>query len=239
MRLPTIGGMWPGWIAATNTSHDTEQPQMSERTPSPGGLQHQEPARARSQSTSSLGRQIFNNLVRRERRGSSGSPSSRDQEAGNSSGAESPRTPRFHLGMPVLPSIRLQLPHLTRTGTTGPDGTGSRPPTAAANQPPRFPPGQSQPAVPDVAPEPPRVTVTPAAQDESRTSGDTLTNEPRGSGYPDARARGAIVGDVDGSARTEEEERPRRFMGCFPRIRSRRVKSQIGRCLGSALLLII
>ena len=81
--------------------------------------------------------------------------------------------------------------------------------------------------------------MTPAAQDESRTSGDTLTNEPRGSGDPDARARGAIVGDVDGSARTEEEEGPRRFMGCFPRIRSRRVKSQLGRCLGSTLLLLV
>ena len=224
---------------------------MSEGTPFPGSLQLQESSPARSPSTNSLGRQIFS-LVRRERGGSSGTLSNRDQRAGNGhmdAGVESPRSPRYRLDMPVLSSTRLQLPHLTRTGTFGPSGAGSRPPTASAEQPRpalsepplTVPSAQSQPLVSGAVPEPPRVTVTPAAQADSRASSsseDTLTNEPRYSGYQDARARGAIIGDEDDTTSTDEEERPRRFMGCFPRIRSRRVRSQIIRCLISGLFLI-
>lgn len=48
---------------------------------------------------------------------------------------ESPKTPRFRLGMPTLPSTRLHLPHLTRTWTTGSSGPDSRPSTARPTQP--------------------------------------------------------------------------------------------------------
>lgn len=227
MRLPALGGMWPG-RAPRSSEPEQQQTPMAEASPPHDDVQPREPERARSHSTSSLGRQVFG-LVRRERRG-------QGQEAGSGAEVESPKTPRFHLGMPMLPSTRLHLPHLTQTGTA------SRPPTSSAEHSRSTP--EPRPSVPsprsnhtaNVILAPPRVVVEPAPDDGSRTSsssGDTLTNEPR-----EARARGAIVGDADETSNTEEEERPKRFLGCLPRIRSKRVRGQIIRCLISGLFLI-
>lgn len=244
MRLPAVSGMWPGW--KTTSSSEAAQPAMSEAAQRAESQSH-EPARARSHSTNSLSWQVLN-LARRERRGPSSAPASQDRSAAAGIEVESPKTPRFHLRMPALPSTRLQLPHLTRSGTIGSSGRPSRPPTsgadqsrAASDEPPRLPPVQSEAIVSDVVPEPPRVVVSPAEEAGSRTSrasGDTLTNEPGEFRHGEAQARGALVGEVDEATNTEGDERPRRFMGCLPRIRSRRVKSQIVRCLVSGLFLI-
>lgn len=210
---------------------------MTESASAHDGVQDREPERIRFHGTSSFSRQVFNS-VRRERRGPSSAPS--DQEAGNGARAERPKTPRFHLRMPMLPSTRLQLPHLTLPGT------GSRPPTVSAEQSrssPEPPPSglSAHPSQgPSVVPEPPRVVVAPGPEEagsrSSSSSGDTLTNEPRELGSL-AQARGAVVGDVDGTASTEGE-RPKRLMGCFPRIRSKRLRSQVIRCFISGLFLI-
>lgn len=61
-------------------------------------------------------------------------PSSSHYSGDNTDGAtdvDSPKTPRFpRLGVPNLPSTRLNLPHLTRTWTQGSNGPPSRPATA-------------------------------------------------------------------------------------------------------------
>lgn len=223
MRLPALGGMWPG--RAPSSSEPEQPPPMAEAAPSHDGVQPREPERTRSQSTSSFGRQVFG-LVRRERRGP---PSG--QEAGSGGGPEGPKPPRFHLGMPTLPSTRLQLPHLTRPGAAASVGQPRTTP-----EPPSGVPSPRSNHEANVAPGLPRVVVEPAPDDGSRTStssGDTLTSQPR-----EARARGAIVGDVEETPNTEEEGRPKRFMGCLPRIRSKRVRGQILRCLISGLFLI-
>ncbi|KAK3332724.1 hypothetical protein B0T19DRAFT_398466 [Cercophora scortea] len=46
-------------------------------------------------------------------------------------GSETPKTPRFRIGVQTLPSTRLHLPNLTRTWTQGSNGPPSRPGTAA------------------------------------------------------------------------------------------------------------
>jgi hypothetical protein len=58
-------------------------------------------------------------------------PSSSHYSGDTDAGVESPKTPRFpSLGIPNLPSTRLNLPHLTRTWTQGSNGPPSRPATA-------------------------------------------------------------------------------------------------------------
>ena len=213
---------------------------MAEAALSHRDVQPRQPERARSHSNSSRGRQVLN-LIRREGRG----PPSQYRETGTEAAAEveSPKTPIFQLGMPMLPSMRLQLPHLTRRAT------GSRPETTSSAEQsrndPDEPPSRVSPAQPEheassITPGPPRVVVEAPPEGESRISspsGDTLTNEPREFRSEDAQARGAIVGDANETSHADEQERPKRFLGCLPRIRSRRVRAQIIRSLISGLFL--
>ncbi|KAB5571779.1 hypothetical protein GE09DRAFT_642293 [Coniochaeta sp. 2T2.1] len=58
-------------------------------------------------------------------------PSSSHYSGDTEADLDSPKTPRFpRLGVPNLPSTRLNLPHLTRTWTQGSNGPPSRPATA-------------------------------------------------------------------------------------------------------------
>ncbi|KAK3682915.1 hypothetical protein B0T22DRAFT_297104 [Podospora appendiculata] len=184
-------------------------------------------------------------------------------------GAETPKTPRFRIGIQTLPSTRLHLPNLTRTWTQGSNGPPSRPGTAA-----RAPPG-------GVITEPvPAYTASsssgrrargadPAEElaeegrrrrqhrrersDESRRSGHRSQRE----GGEDSRRRrrrrererergrlaaGQSSSGGSGSGSSHDRERkapPKHFMFCFPWVKSRRVRTQILRCFVSGLLLAL
>ncbi|KAI1204268.1 uncharacterized protein F4807DRAFT_465839 [Annulohypoxylon truncatum] len=148
---------------------------------------------------------------------------------------DSPKTPRFNLGLPNLPSTRLHLPNLTRTWTRGSSGPASR------SQTPQ-PPSESAPQTPL-----PRIQVD---------GPPTVSEPPPAHEGPDmgrSRFRGADPGEthlvdmVDRgrrrrggqSRRHEPGERLKRFLFCFPWIKSRRMRSYILRCFVSGIFLIL
>jgi hypothetical protein len=156
---------------------------------------------------------------------------------------ESPKTPRFTLGLPTLPSTRLHLPHLTRTWTSGSNGPASRPntarpPTARAAAEPqprpsfqraldeRFPSVVQPDATAQVEPDPARTRLR------------------RFDGADPAELHLAELAD-DGRRRRRnihhrrQRGTPKRFLFCFPWIRSRRIRSQILRCFVSGMFLIL
>jgi hypothetical protein len=156
---------------------------------------------------------------------------------------ESPKTPRFALGLPHLPSTRLHLPHLTRTWTNGSNGPASRPPTAR--------PGTS--VASEAAPRPSfsramqerLATLTPpepAAQVEADQQRHRLR---RFDGADPAELHLAAMAE-DGRRRTRGRPHdraprppPKRFLFCFPWIKSRRIRSQILRCFVSGTFLTL
>lgn len=239
MRLPSLSGMWPG--RAATSSSELEQPQMTEATRSHDDIHPREPVRSRRSTVLSLGREDSRSPLT-ARPGQADSGAAREE-------VESPKTPRFRLGMLSFTSSRLQLPHLSRTGTAGSNAMNSQPASASAHQsqtaldepPPRFPSAFFEPTMSRVVAEPEPTAMAPEPQARSRMSsfsGATLREEPRDLGYEEAHVRGAIVGHSDEGAGVEEYETSRRFMGCFPRVRSRRVRTQITWCLVSGLFLV-
>ncbi|KAI1442588.1 hypothetical protein F5Y02DRAFT_241921 [Annulohypoxylon stygium] len=148
---------------------------------------------------------------------------------------DSPKTPRFNLGLPNLPSTRLHLPNLARTWTRGSSGPAS---PAQASQPPTE--LISQPPVPRIRVERPPAVSEPPPTHEGPDMGRS-------------RFRGADPGEthlvdmVDrgrrrrgGQSRSRDpEERPKRFLFCFPWIKSRRMRSYILRCFVSGIFLIV
>ncbi|KAI1079742.1 hypothetical protein F5B20DRAFT_151025 [Whalleya microplaca] len=140
---------------------------------------------------------------------------------------ESPKTPRFTLG----------LPNLTRNLHRSPSSTHSeRRPLAPAS---RTSTAQSQneqlPAVPQPA----------ASSDDSR--GNTGRSRFRGADPAEShlanlvsRARRRTRGrDESGSGSSSDPEHPKRFLFCFPWIRSRRIRSHVLRCFVSGIFLMV
>ena len=238
MRLPSLGGMWPG--RAASSSPDPGQPQMTEATRSHDDLHPRELVRSCGGAVLSLGREDSRSPL-------AARPSQADSGAARDD-VESPKTPRSRLRMLSLTSRRLHLPHLSRMGTAGSNTTSSRQVSVSAGQPPsldepspRFSSAPSEQTTSRVITEPQLAAVAPETQAGSRMSsfsGATLREVPRNVGYEEANVRRAIIGEIDEVADTREEETPRRFMGYFPDVRSRRVRTQIIRCLVSGLFLV-
>ncbi|KAK4452559.1 hypothetical protein QBC34DRAFT_293181 [Podospora aff. communis PSN243] len=176
-------------------------------------------------------------------------------------GDESPKTPQFRLAVQDLPSTRLYLPNLTRTWTQGSNGPPSRPPTASVAGS-RSPVSSEAGADQIIEPSP-----AVLAQDVGRT-GSRSRRRGNGSEREGAEAardghgrrrrhrregsdrshranrsnRSGSQSQPRGSgSRGEASERPtpKRFLFCFPWIKSRRIRSQILRCFVSGLFLTL
>lgn len=174
-------------------------------SPRPGDLEAQAPEMAerphpasrflarlpRPTMPSFLSSNSNSNSDHRRWRGVSGSPPrprpSSSHYSGEGNGdededVESPKTPRFTLTIPNMPSTRLHLPNLTRTWTQGSNGPPSRPATAHGRRPSRSDSsgGRFPVSVAGVAEPAPAVTTTRGAagqqqQQHARTDSRTRT----------------------------------------------------------------
>lgn len=197
-------------------------------------------------------------------------PSSSHYSGDTEADIDSPKTPRFpRLGVPNLPSTRLNLPHLTRTWTQGSNGPPSRPATAQhtdwTGRPlsparTRFPvvPGVAEP-VPAVPAEHGQRTRGQAGQGGRRFSdpeegqlaalaedGRRRRRHRRGGSGGSRHENSTETGAARRSHRRhrnrdrrESGPPPKHFLFCFPWIRSRRIRSQILRCFVSGLFLTL
>ncbi|KAI1408315.1 hypothetical protein F5Y13DRAFT_110517 [Hypoxylon sp. FL1857] len=151
---------------------------------------------------------------------------------------DSPKTPRFNLGLPNMPSTRLHLPSLTRTWPRGSPGLTS-------------PTHIEQPSEPTAQPEPPRtqteripVISEPAPSHGIDNSGGSDMGRPRFQGADPGETHLADAVERRRrrhrrSRRHESNERPKRFLFCFPWVRSRRIRSQILRCFVAGVFLLV
>ncbi|KAK1844421.1 hypothetical protein CCHR01_12953 [Colletotrichum chrysophilum] len=158
---------------------------------------------------------------------------------------DSPKTPRFNIGLPTLPSTRLNLPHLARTWTSGSNGPNSRPssgqplPSRAATDPLTGPyvsrAGATQ--IPVAMP-------SPVAQ-HARSHSHRLTRRFTG---PDPAELHLAQMAQEGRRRRRRRQRnqednneghPKRFLLCLPWVKSRRMRSQILRCFISGTFLAL
>ncbi|KAL0942133.1 uncharacterized protein CTRU02_200019 [Colletotrichum truncatum] len=163
--------------------------------------------------------------------------------------ADSPKTPQFNLGLPTLPGTRLNLPHLTRTWTSGSTGSDSRPnpeqpaPSRSVTEPLPEPylmrAGGSQDA---------SVAIPPPIAQRARSESHRRTRRFTG---PDPAEMHLAQMAQEGRRRRRQGQRnhqddgdeghPKRFLLCLPWVKSRRMRSQIFRCLisGSFLALLL
>jgi hypothetical protein len=194
-------------------------------------------------------------ISRRSSRQPRPSSSNYDDEA-----IESPKTPRFNLRMPAMPSTRLDLPNLDRTWTQGSNGpqSPSSPRSTSYGSPytdSRTGTTQSTDGVSEPAP------VHHARQHSRTESGGSRRfrgADPEeahlASMAADGRRRGRRHGRRAGDAGAGREARrhgrrkhrharerrpPKRFLFCFPWIASRRIRSQILRCFVSGMFLVL
>jgi hypothetical protein len=223
MRLPTVRSVWPGRAVAPG--RDAEQPPTVDVAQPPTTFEAPETMESRSRSA--LGRQILA-LVR----GGGPIPSPRRTSTED---VESPKTPQFPLGMSNLPTPEPQQHRLSRTSTGSLGTTGSQRPTAPATPPPAQPPsGTSIPII--VTEPPPAATATdlPERATASRISEGYPGLEHRNVPTQEAYAQSAAGGGQNRPpAGTEEgQSRRKRWM------RSPKIRSQVSRCIASAILLL-
>jgi len=177
---------------------------------------------------------------------------------------ESPKSPRFSLGMPNLPSTRLHLPNLSRTWTQGSNGPPSRPGTARSQHTGRPSLSRARPEGSPVIAEPmpavPAEHVRPSGRSHPRGGHERLDapdpaeshlasmvndgRRRRRHGRSASERNRAHEGRTQrrGTRRRGESSRrppPKRFMFCLPWIRSRRIRSQILRCFVSGMFLTL
>jgi len=161
---------------------------------------------------------------------------------------ESPKTPRFRLGMPTLPSTRLHLPHLTRTWTTGSNGPESRPSTARAAQPELR--RETLPAIAVSAVDDGGVArLSPAAHagtTQGRARGASPLPSPSVPAHTERSSNATVRGQEQQRPETSQVETPstltsprRTRRRCLPGIRSQQVRSHILRCVVSGISLIL
>ncbi|XXH03315.1 hypothetical protein Hte_009713 [Hypoxylon texense] len=157
---------------------------------------------------------------------------------GDASEVDSPKTPRFNLGLPNMPSTRLHLPNLTRTWTRGSSGPAS--PTQA-ERPSEPAPERSQPH--------PRTEQIPVISEPapSQSGNDVRDNNMGRPRFQGADPEETHLADAVGrrirhrhprSRRHRNDEHPARFLFCFPWVKSARIRRQILRCFVSGILLI-
>ncbi|OLN81161.1 hypothetical protein CCHL11_09543 [Colletotrichum chlorophyti] len=157
---------------------------------------------------------------------------------------ESPKTPRFNLGLPTLPGTRLNLPHLTRTWTSGSNGPESRPSSAQQIQDR----SNETPSVPSMmrAGAHPVAQVSSPAPAAQRSRAETRTRARRFTGPDPAEMQLAQMANegrrrrrrADRNQQQDVEGHPKRFLLCIPWVKSRRMRSQIFRCILSGIFLV-
>ncbi|KAI0376180.1 hypothetical protein F5Y04DRAFT_286159 [Hypomontagnella monticulosa] len=149
----------------------------------------------------------------------------------DSSEDDGPKTPRIDLG---IPNTRLYLPQLAQTISVPVSPSQTEQHSGPIRQP-------------SVSQSPPEQVPTISEPIPSYGSENS-----RGNGMTCSRFRGVdpgethLAGVVDrrqrrrhGSRRHEHEERPKRFLFCFPWVKSRRIRSHILRCFVSGIFLML
>ncbi|KAI1104348.1 hypothetical protein F4804DRAFT_192425 [Jackrogersella minutella] len=161
---------------------------------------------------------------------------------GNRSEDDSPKTPRFNLSLPNMPSTHLHLPNLPRTWTRGSSGPTTPDQTGRSSEPTS--------PLPRIQVERPPPVSEPAPSYGSVHSGSHDAGRSRFRGADPGETH--LVNVVDrgrrrdhrhhGSRRYESHEaheRPKRFLFCFPWVKSRRLRSQFLRCFVSGIFLVL
>ncbi|KAL7623524.1 hypothetical protein AAE478_007207 [Parahypoxylon ruwenzoriense] len=156
------------------------------------------------------------------------------------SGDDSPKTPNFDLGLSNMPSARLHLPHLPRTWTRGSLDPGPPGETERRSGPA---PRSLLPRAPAERQRLPVISEPPLSHISDGPSG----NNPGRTHFRGADAAETHLADtVDRRRRRHRHqnrdrddcEQPKRFLFCFPWVKSRRIRSQILRCFVSGIFLI-
>ncbi|KAI6363534.1 hypothetical protein MCOR25_005891 [Pyricularia grisea] len=176
---------------------------------------------------------------------------------------ESPKSPRFDLGMPPLPSTRLHLPNLARTWSHGTNGPPSRPGTSRAPMPPliqvqgvdnRPPLLVDGPMFPEVAsPRAAHIPDRPRRSEETSSGESTGQTAEPGHERRRHRHRHRMENETEEERRQRRRERHRRrrarerretrstskrFLGCFPYPQSKHVRTQLLKCFVSGMFLV-
>ncbi|KAI0008089.1 hypothetical protein F4779DRAFT_466424 [Xylariaceae sp. FL0662B] len=195
------------------TGQDTEQPRQPEM-----GEQREPRTRRPSTSHRHLPAILTGRLRTEGRRQGPGRDGPED---------ESPKTPRFTLG----------LPNLTRNLTRAPSPTQSERPLEPAARPSM---AQSHTERLPAAPQP----AVPSGGDAGGRS-----RRPRFRGADPAESHLANImsrarrrhrrRDESGSGGSSDENAPKRFLFCFPWIRSRRIRAHVLRCFVSGIFLLL
>ncbi|KAK9791731.1 hypothetical protein SCARD494_07520 [Seiridium cardinale] len=154
---------------------------------------------------------------------------------------DGPKTPRFHLGLPSLPSARLHLPNVSRTttrdGSSPPPPRGGLPPMSEETQPR----ASLQRSLTDrgtvvVEPEP---THARTESNGSRSRRSFRGADPAEMHLADLAESGRRRRHRARANQSEQGGKPKRFLYCFPWIKSRRIRSQILRCFVSGMFLLL
>lgn len=212
-------------------------------------------------------RRISLRLPRRRTGSNSTSGGGRETPRANADGiqpgeVESPKSPNFNINLTNMPSTRLHLPNLARTWTRGSSGPPTRPPSpqeveqrggVGGGDEPR-PSMQSQWSRSSMQQQPVQPGRLPAIDEpqpaHTRPSEDRMTFMQRFRGADPAEMHLADMADrgrqrirrrdrSDGSALGRDSDPPKRFLFCFPWVKSRRIRNSILRCFVSGLLLLL
>ncbi|KAI0121027.1 hypothetical protein BJ170DRAFT_157373 [Xylariales sp. AK1849] len=159
---------------------------------------------------------------------------------------DSPKTPRFHVRRPSLPSIRLQHPSLSRTWSRGESGRES--PRGTAPSLPRDDEARSSlqrtrtdrfPVVAEPQPAHSRPTSSGSNTSGRRQFRGVDPAEMHLADLAETGRRRRQRGDSDVSREGRQGEKPKRFLYCFPWIKNRRIRSQVLRCFVSGIFLAL
>lgn len=159
--------------------------------------------------------------------------------------ADSPKTPRFNLGPPTLPGARLNLPHLSRTWTNSSDSARSRPSSA---MPPNRPAREVLPEAYVARAEATQAASVAIPAPTARRAHSESRGRTGGFTGPDPAEMHLAQMAQEGRRRRRLRQRsqqgdgeghPKRFLFCLPWVRSRRMRSQILRCLISGTFLAL
>lgn len=154
---------------------------------------------------------------------------------------DGPKTPRFHLGLPSLPSGRFQFPSLSRIGTRKRSRSslsreqGQQPSDGSE---PRISLQQSQAGQSAVVaePQPTHVQGDPSSGSSMRSFRGADPAEMHSAGLAETGRRRR---HRTNPSESQQGGKPRKFLYCFPWIKSRRVRSQILRCFVSGMFLLM
>lgn len=176
---------------------------------------------------------------------------------------EEPKTPVLPtLGIPDMPSTRLHLPNLQRTWTRGSNGPPTRPATGAREEASFAGHAEGLREPPAVMPAEHRGTTRGQDSGRVRESDGAGTDRQRRRHRRHRRDRyRMLINENDGTRRQEGQEetevvrrhrrhrsdrsrregkpQPKRFLFCFPWVKSKRARTQILRCFVSGVFLTL